>query len=309
MLRGRNRKGRYSAYQRRMALRFLAPSITALVAVVMLPTVLAFSVAFHRVDLVRTAGRFVPLGWGNFVTLFRDARFANSLLVTLRYTTISIGVQTLAGLSIALLLNRTFRGKGIVRTLIIAPMFVTPVVVGLTWRMFFDPSAGIINYLIGQLGFGGQPDWLGDPGLALPAVIVADVWEWTPFIVLIIMAGLDSIPHELYEAAVVDGAGELQTIRSITLPLLLPALAIAVVLRIVDANKVFDVIYVMTRGGPGLATETTNLYAYTTGFQYFRIGYATTIALVFTLAVTTVLGTIFGRTLRRTARRRAQHRE
>ena len=309
MLSGRNREGRYSAYQRKMALQFLAPSITALVVVVMLPTALAFSVTFHQVDLVRTAGRFVPLGWGNFAALFRDARFANSLLVTLRYTVISIGVQTLAGLSIALLLNRTFRGKGIVRTLIIAPMFVTPVVVGLTWRMFFDPSAGIINYFIGQLGFGGQPDWLGDPGLALPAVIVADVWEWTPFIVLIIMAGLDSIPHELYEAAVVDGAGELQTIRRITLPLLLPALAIAVVLRIVDANKVFDVIYVMTRGGPGLATETTNLYAYTTGFQYFRIGYATTIALVFTLAVTTVLGTTFGRTLRRTTRRRARHQE
>ena len=283
-----------------MAIRFLAPSIAALVAVVMLPTVLAFIVAFHQVDLVRTAGRFVPLGWDNFVTLFRDGRFGNSLLITVKYIVISVGIQTLAGLLIALLLNRPFKGKSIVRTLIIIPMFVTPVVVGLTWRMFFDPSAGIINYLIGRFGLGGQPDWLGNPGLALPAVIIADVWEWTPFIVLIIMAGLDSIPDELYEAAVVDGANELQTIRGITLPLLLPTLAIAVVLRVVDANKVFDVIYVMTRGGPGLATETTNLYAYTTGFQYFRIGYATTIALVFTLAVTLVLGTVVGRTFRRT---------
>ena len=113
--------------------------------------------------------------------------------------------------------------------------------------------------------------------------------------VLILLAGLDSIPNELTEAALVDGANELQRIRAITIPLLLPTLAIAVVLRVVDANKVFYVIYVMTRGGPGLATETTNLYAYMTGFQYFRIGYATTIALVFTLAVTTILGAVVGR--------------
>ena len=291
----RDSRGRYSTYQRKVAVRFLLPSIASFIVVAVLPTVLAFVIAFNQVDLIRTSGKFVPLGWKNFASLLSDARFGNSLLVTLRYIITSVSIQTALGLAIALFLNRSFKGKSIVRALIIVPMFVTPVVVGLTWRIFFDPSSGIINYLINQLGLGIQPDWLGDTSLALPAVIIADVWEWTPFIVLIVLAGLDSIPSELTEAALVDGAGEFQRIRTITIPLLLPTIAIAVVLRIVDANKMFDIIYVMTRGGPGLSTETTNLYAYITGFQYFRIGYATTIALVFTLAVTTLLGTIVGR--------------
>lgn len=265
----------------------------------MLPTVLAFVIAFHQVDLVRSAGKFVPLGWGNFAALFGDARFGNSLLVTLKYIVISVSMQTALGLGIALFLNRSFTGKSIVRALIIVPMFVTPVVVGLTWRMFFDPSSGIVNYWIGQIVPGIQPDWLGNPKLALPAVIIADIWAWTPFMVLVLLAGLDSIPNELTEAALVDGASEFQRIRAITIPLLLPTLAIAVVLRVIDANKVFDVIYIMTRGGPGLATETTNLYAYMSGFQYFRIGYATTIALVFTLAASAVLGTVVGRAFSR----------
>lgn len=283
--------------ERASARRFLAPSIIALVIVVLFPTILAFIVSFHQVDLVRTAGRFVPLGFQNFRTLFTDERFYNSLRISLLYIVGAVGTETLLGFAIALFLNRHFKGKWLVRTLIIIPMFVTPVVVGLTWRMFFDPSAGIINHYLGQLGLSGELDWLGNPALALPAVIIADVWEWTPFIILIVMAGLDSIPEELYEAAYVDGANERQAIRSITVPLILPTVAIAVVLRMVDANKVFDVIYVMTRGGPGLATETTNLYAYATGFQYFRIGYATTIALIFTILVTVILGSIVGRTL------------
>ena len=292
-----NRNNRYSTCQNKAALRFLAPSIAALLLVVMLPTVLAFVIAFHQVDLVRSAGKFVPLGWGNFAALFGDARFGNSLLVTLKYLAISVSIQTALGLGIALFLNRSFTGKSIVRALIIVPMFVTPVVVGLTWRMFFDPSSGIVNYLINQIISGIQPDWLGNPKLALPAIIIAEVWEWTPFMVLILLAGLDSIPSELSEAALVDGASEFQRLQAVSIPLLLPALA--VVLRVIDANKVFDVIYVMTRGGPGLATETTNLYAYMSGFQYFRIGYATTIALVFTLAASAVLGTVVGRTFSR----------
>ena len=187
-----NRNNRYSAYQNKVAIRFLAPSIAALLVVVMLPTVLAFVIAFHQVDLVRTAGKFVPLGWNNFAALLGDARFGNSLLVTLKYIVISVSIQTAAGLLIALFLNRSFKGKNIIRALIIVPMFVTPVVVGLTWRMFFDPSSGIVNYLINQMIPGIQPDWLGNPKLALPAVIIAEVWEWTPCMVPSRWSRLDS---------------------------------------------------------------------------------------------------------------------
>ena len=178
-------------------------------------------------------------------------------------------------------------------------MFITPVVVALTWRMFYDPTSGIINFILGSMGLGNRHDWLGSTGLALPSVLLADIWQWTPFMILIIMAGLDSVPQEMYEAAYVDGSTEWKTIRYITIPLLIPSIGVAVILRAIDAIKAFDLVYVMTKGGPGLATETTNMYAYTVGFQYFKIGYATTVGFVFTMLITILTSFIVNRTFNR----------
>ena len=270
----------------RTAYSFLLPCVLTILIVTIVPLVLAINISFHDVNLMTGNGAFVPNRGRNYGNLFKDARFYNSLLITAFYVLGAVSVETVLSVFISLLLNRRFRGKNLVRTLIIVPMFITPVVVALSWRMFYDPTSGIVNWLLGSLGLGNRHDWLGSAALALPAILIADVWEWTPFMVLIILAGLESVPMEFYEAAYVDGASELQAIRHISLPLVVSAIVVAAVLRTIDALKAFDLIYVMTRGGPGLATETANMYAYTIGFQYFRIGYATTAALVFTFIVT-----------------------
>ncbi len=278
---------------------FLLPAIVTICAVVILPLVLAIIITFNNVNLVKDGGKFNFAGLANYASLVRDPRMYNSLLVSVLYVTGAVVTETVLSILIALFLNRKFRGKSLIRTLILIPMFVTPVVVALTWRMFYDPTSGIINFLLGSVGLGNRHDWLGSTALALPSVLVADVWEWTPSMVLIIMAGLDSVPQEMYEAAYVDGSRELQTIRYITIPLLIPAIGVAVILRAMDAVKAFDLVYVMTKGGPGLATETTNMYAYTIGFQYFKIGYATTVGFVFTMLVTILASFIVNRTFNR----------
>ncbi len=282
----------------RTAYSFLLPAVVAIFVVIVVPLVLAIFVTFHDVNLVETGGAMIPNGARNFVTLFKDARFFHSLLISLLYVVLTAGIETALSIAIALVLDSKFHGRNIVRTLIIIPMFITPVVVGLSWRMFYDPTSGIVNYLLGVFGLGTRHDWLGSAGLALPAIVVADVWEWTPFMILIVLAGLESIPQELYEAAVVDGTTRLAAIRYISIPLVLPAIVVAVIFRVIDSMKAFDLIYVMTRGGPGLASETTNLYAYTIGFQYFRIGYATTVALVFTIAATAISSAFVNRLFR-----------
>jgi multiple sugar transport system permease protein len=282
----------------RTAYSFLLPAVVAIFLVIIVPMVLAIFITFHDVNLVETGGAMIPNGARNFVTLLKDHRFFHSLLISFLYVVTAVSIETVLSVAIALLLDRKFHGRNLVRTLIIIPMFITPVVVRLSWRMFYDPTSGIVNYLMGVIGFGTRHDWLGNAAIALPAIVVADVWEWTPFMILIVLAGLESIPQELYEAAVVDGTSRLTAIRYISIPLVLPAIVVAIIFRVVDAMKAFDLIYVMTKGGPGLATETTNLYAYTIGFQYFRIGYATTVALVFTIAATAVSSAFVNRLFR-----------
>lgn len=282
----------------RTAYSFLLPAVVAIFLVIIVPMVLAIFITFHDVNLVETGGAMIPNGARNFVTLFKDHRFFHSIVISLLYVVTAVSIETVLSVAIALLLDRKFHGRNLVRTLIIIPMFITPVVVGLSWRMFYDPTSGIINYLLGVLGLGARHDWLGNAAIALPAIVLADVWEWTPFMILIVLAGLESIPQELYEAAVVDGTTRMTAIRYISIPLVLPAIVVAMIFRVVDAMKAFDLIYVMTKGGPGLATETTNLYAYTIGFQYFRIGYATTVALVFTVIATAVSSAFVSRLFR-----------
>ncbi len=278
---------------------FLLPSVITILVVILFPFLMAIYISVNQVNLVTDPGKFFFKGVENFIALTQDSRVSNSIWVTIKYVVGVVMIETLLGLAIALFLNRNFRGKSLVRTMIILPMFITPVVVALIWRMFYDPTSGILNWGLGVLGLGSEHDWLGNPLLALLAIIVVDVWQWTPFMVLIIMAGLDSLPLDIYEAAYVDGASELQMIRYITLPLILPSVFIAVVLRTIDALKAFDLIWVMTQGGPGLATETTNLYSYIIGFKYFRIGYATSLALVFTISVTICASIVVNKAFKR----------
>lgn len=276
----------------RIHLYFLLPSLITIIVIMIVPFFFSLYITLNNVNLLENSGRFSFNGLGNFINFFRDERAINSVVTTIKFVLGALIVETLLGIAISLFLDRSFRGKPIVRGLLIVPMFMTPVVSGLVWRTFYDPTAGMINYFLGLLGMGNRHDWLGNASSALPSIILTDVWQWTPFMILLFLASLDSIPSEIYEATLVEGASERQIIRYIKLPLLMPTLFIAVILRGIDVIKAFDIIYVMTKGGPGLATETINMYAYTVGFNFFRIGYATTMAFIFTIIITMLLSFI-----------------
>ena len=226
------------------------------------------------------------IGLKNYIDLLSDDRFYNSVKLTLYFTILAVGVETVLGVAIALILNRDFKGKNIVKGILLLPMVATPVAIGLAWTLFYEPTIGLGNYALELLGL-APSKWLASNTAVIPSLALVDIWEWTPMVTLIVLAGLASLPNEPYEAALVDGASELQVLRYITLPLLLPTIMIAVVLRGIDAFKTFDIIYTMTAGGPGLASETLNIYAYNLAFGYFKFGAASS-ALVALLAL--VLG-------------------
>ncbi|GGD59279.1 carbohydrate ABC transporter permease [Paenibacillus nasutitermitis] len=268
---------------------------TMLILGIMSVVVMGYSIylALHDINLVKSAKSFV--GADNFVALLQDSRAWSSLWRTIVFSISATGIELLLGLGLALYLNRPFIGRKLVRTLLLIPMIMTPVVSGLIWRVFYDPNSGVINYYLGQLGLSSKINWLGSTELAMVSVIVADVWQWTPFVFLILAAGLDAMPSEPLEAAEVDGASTFQRFSHVVLPLLAPSLIIAFLLRIIDSVKTFDIIYVMTRGGPSLATETTNMYAYIQGFNNFNISYATVINLTITVIITFIFTTVYTR--------------
>lgn len=233
-----------------------------------------------------SSGSVKFIGLQNYIDLFSDDRFYNSVKLTLYFTALAVGVETVLGVAIALILNREFKGQGVVKGILLLPMVATPVAIGLAWTLFYEPTIGLGNYALRLLGM-APSKWLASNTAVIPSLALVDIWEWTPMVTLIVLAGLASLPNEPYEAALVDGASEWQILRYITLPLLLPTIMIAVVLRGIDAFKTFDIIYTMTAGGPGFASETLNIYAYNLAFGYFKFGAASS-ALVALLAL--VLG-------------------
>jgi multiple sugar transport system permease protein len=193
------------------------------------------------------------IGLQNYTELLQDSRLWHYFRTTGRFVILSVGLETLLGFGFGLLLRERFTGSGVIRTLLLIPMMISPVVAGLFWKLLFNPTYGIVNYL---LGFGsGGPDWLSSPSLAFWALVTAEVWMWTPFVMLLSLAGLSSIPDYLYEAAEIDRAGPLFQFWRITLPQVAPLLLIAVLFRTIEAFKSFDLVMGLTAGGPGDATE------------------------------------------------------
>ena len=266
---------------------FSTPALFLIIMIMILPMFFSLYIMFHDVNLLE-GGKFVWAGLGNFKKFFQDERALNSLWVTAKYLIGVLTIETIVGLLISFFLDRKFFGKPVVRALIIIPMFMTPVVSGLIWRAFFDTNNGLVNWLL-SLAKIPMIDWLGSVDTALISLMITDMWQWTPFMVLLIMASLDCVPTDQIEAAMIDGAREGQIIRHIKFPFILPTTLIAVVMRAIDAVKLFDTVYVMTKGGPGSATEMANMYSYIIAFQHFRIGYATTISFIFTMIVTILL--------------------
>ena len=237
--------------------------------------------------------------WGaaNFTRLLSDIFFWTAMTHTFVYAIAALTLEFLIGLTLALLLNGPLRGRGLFRATLLIPMMLPTVVVGVVWRLMLNPNFGAINGTLKRIGLNTDAlTWTASPRLALLSVIIVDVWQWTPFVFLVLLAGLQAIPQEPYEAALVDGSNRWQTFRHVTLPLLKPAILIVLLLRTMDLLRVFDQIFILTEGGPGFATETISLYIYRTAFRFFDFGYAAAMSFVL-LAITNVISTLYIRFL------------
>jgi multiple sugar transport system permease protein len=223
--------------------------------------------------LYRYGKPVAAVGFDNYLQLWSDPQFLNSLWVTVRFVAFSVAIETVLGLALALFCLREFAGIRLLRTVLIVPMVITPVVVAIVFRLIYASDAGMFTALSEAMG-GGEVQILGDPLKAFIGLVALDVWEWTPLMFLILLAGLQSLPQEPFEAARVDGAGPWRTFVDHTLPMLRPVLAIAIVLRTIDAFGTFDQVFVLTRGGPGEATKLVSIYGYDTSFKFQQTGYA-----------------------------------
>ncbi len=282
------------ASKRELLLPYLlvAPALAVLVSLSIYPLIYSITISLQQ----ETAAGII-WGLGNFARLASDNFFLTAMAHTFIYAAAALTCEFLLGLSLALLLNKELRGRGLFRASLLVPMMLPTVVVGVVWRLMLNPNFGAINGTLKQFGINTETlTWTASPRLALLSVIAVDVWQWTPFVFLVLLAGLQAIPPEPYEAALIDGSSRWQTFRHVTLPLLKPAILIALLLRTMDLLRVFDQIFILTEGGPGFATETISLYIYRTAFRFFDFGYAAAMSFVL-LALTNVISAIYIRLL------------
>jgi multiple sugar transport system permease protein len=263
---------------------FPAPAVIVLLALMAFPVAYTFYLSFTKWSPT-SVGLPEFIWFENYIKLITDdERFVNAVGRTLLFTIVGVSVQCVLGVSLALIFNREFRGRGFFRTIFLMSMVATPVAIALVWMMILDINTGILNYILHSLA-GVRVAWLSDRSVVLWSLMLVDTWQWTPFIMLIALAGLSALPTEPYESAVIDGANSAQLLWHLTLPMLRPTIMVALMFRSIDALKTFDIIYVITRGGPAFASETLNLYAFSQGLFYFNMGYASAILMLFFLLV------------------------
>lgn len=280
--------------ERTLPFLLLAPTMLVLLALSIYPLIYAV-----RVSLQAGAGASARWSLENFSRLFSDSFFLSALLHTLVYAVMALTCELLLGLGLALLMNHEMRARSLFRAGLLVPMMLPPVVVGVVWRLALNPNFGAINGTLKSFGINTESlTWTASPRLAFLSVVAVDVWQWTPFVFLILLAGLQSIPQEPYEAARMDGSSAWQTFRFITLPLLKPAILIVLLLRTMDLLRVFDQIFILTEGGPGFATETVSLYIYRAAFRFGNFGYAAAMSFVL-LAVTNAISLVYIRLLQK----------
>ncbi len=270
---------------RRQLAALSAPAVAFTVLMIAFPFAYTLWLSLQDVQL---GGHPRFAGVGNYAQLVQDAEFWNGLKITFGLYALSLVLQLVLGTWIAMLLHGARKLSGLVRTLMISPFVLPPVVVGMMWLVILDPAIGAANWLLLKAGL-PRSDWLASPAWVIPTVAMIDTWQWTPYVALIVLGGLQSLPPNVYEAAQIDGASRARIFRRITLPLLLPTLVTAAILRSVDLLRFFDIIYITTQGGPGNASNTLNIYGFRKGFEFFEIGYAS--ALMITLS-TIVFGAV-----------------
>lgn len=275
------------AKSRRSGLFFIGPAFIYLLAITIVPTVMLIRYAFSDWEIGDVGGIYY-VGFETFQLVLETPIIIDNFVATIIYVVSAVLVELVLGLLIALVLVKSFKGAGLIRTLLIAPVIMVPIGAGFVWRYILDPDLGVMNWAMEEMGM-PYIQWFGSKPWAMWAVVIADVWQWTPFVMLILLAGLVAIPQSLYEAAEIDGANKVQKFFHVTLPLLLPTIAVATVLRFIWAMKSFDTIFAMTRGGPGTYTSILNFEIYKEAFLKFHTSYAAAMGvllLIFTIVIT-----------------------
>jgi len=266
------------------------PAILLLLAVLIFPLFYSLTSSLFRWSIARPFLGGTFLGLGNYLTALTDAAFLRAVFNTLLFTSLTVTIEILLGLGIAHLFLGEFFGKSLFETILFLPVVVTPVAVGVIWRILLQTDVGFACYLLSLIS-GRATTILSDPFAAFAALVLIDVWQTTPFSFVMLFAGLQSLPREPYEAAYLEGANWHQRLRYLTVPLLKPVIIVVILIRIMDAFRIFDTIYILTGGGPGNATESVSTFTYRIAFQYFNTGYASALSyLTFILTVILTLG-------------------
>jgi len=262
--------------QERVKLLFILPALIWIFSMIVFPLGYTIGISFYDYTL----GSPIKFNYGlNYVRAIEDYRFWNGLQLSTIFTIIVVTIEFFLGLGLALLLSGPMRGRRALRLIMLLALFACPIAVGYLYLMLFH-ARGPIDMLVKAFGL-APPNWLGDPNVALLTVAAVDIWEWTPFMFLVLLAGLQSLPIEPFEAARIDAASGWLTFRKLTFPMLIPTILIALTLRITDAFKIFDIFVGLTKGGPGTSTEVYSMYTYRVALQYFKFGYAAALSLIF----------------------------
>lgn len=275
---GQARPMRRDGYsRRRVYVRFLIPALFAIFAVIIFPWLFTIWMSLNDWQLGMQRSF---TGLANYQMLANNSRFLETIPRTLYFTILGVVAPVVLGLFAAEVFHQRFPLRGLLRGIYVLPMMTTPVAVALVFIMMYHPQLGILNYLLSLIGVPKQL-WIYDRNMVIPALVLVETWQWTPLVMLIVLGGLAALPTEPYESALIDGASRWDMFRYITLPLVMPFLMVAIIIRAIDALKSFDIIFVMTQGGPGTASETINIYLYLQAFSFFNVGHASTVVVVF----------------------------
>ncbi len=279
---------------------FFIPGTLYLLVTVIYPLLYSLQLSFTSWNLVRPEIEPSFVGLENFIWVFTQSGFWWNLLRTFYFVVLAISLEILLGFLLALLLNREFYGKKLSRTLLTLPMVMTPGVVGLIWKWIYNPEFGIINYFMSL--FGADPvSFLGNPDTAMLALVLVDVWQMTSFMFLMMLAGLQGVPQELYDSSSIDGASGWQRLINVIIPVLKPVILIAAMIRTMEGFRIFDLVYVLTEGGPSNSTEVISLKAYNIAFRQFEMGRAAAYSYVI-VGIMIFIGLVYGRYLQKSER-------
>lgn len=282
------RKGIFEGKNSRLV--FILPAIIWMLIFTVFPLFYSLRLSFFRYIFGKPE---TFIGFANFARAFGDYKVAKAATVTLTFIAIAIPAELLLGMALALLVSQEIRGRRFFRALLTMPLFFTPVAIGLLGLTIFYEEGGPINSTLALVGL--KVPWLSNAGWAMVTVLLIEIWQWTPFVFLVLLAGLQGLPEEVYESARLDTSSGVQIFRWITLPMLQPVIVIILLLRLIEAVKVFDIPYTLTGGGPGTATEVYSLFVYRTGLKFFDLGYASSLAYLLLIAISVVITLFFRR--------------